>query len=286
VEIRAENNRAELPCTGTHAENNPAELPCVEIRAENNRAELSCLGTHAEKKVELGQRGGLPRAFSAAQRRTAEPRAPPLGARIARRWAMAQKETLMNDQLKGKKIAILATHGFELDELKSPKAALEAAGATAMVVSPAKEEKIKGWKGKDWSGEVRVDETLDTADAAKFDALVLPGGVLNPDQLRLDPRAVAFVKAFVDAGKPIAAICHGPWTLINAGAVRGKKITSWPTLRVDLTNAGANWVDQEVVVDTGLVTSRKPDDLPAFNGKMIETFAEGGSRRRENSVNA
>ena len=192
----------------------------------------------------------------------------------------------MDAKLKGKKVAVLATHGFELDELKSPKDALEKAGAMTVVVSPAKEGKIRGWKGKDWSGDAAVDCKLDDADPSTFDALVLPGGVLNPDQLRLEPKAIAFIKAFVDAGKPIAAICHGPWTLINAGAVRGRKMTSWPTLETDLKNAGARWVDEEVVVDQGLVTSRKPDDLPAFNRRMIEVFAEGKSARPERSATA
>jgi protease I len=180
----------------------------------------------------------------------------------------------MAEQLNGKKVAILATHGFEFDELVSPKTALEKAGASTAVVSPANEQRIKGWKGKEWSGDVAVDLKLEAADPSRFDALVLPGGVMNPDNLRLEPRAIAFVRAFAEAGKPIAAICHGPWTLINAGAVRGKKMTSWPSLRIDLTNAGALWVDQEVVVDDGLVTSRNPGDLPAFNERMTKEFAE------------
>jgi protease I len=181
--------------------------------------------------------------------------------------------------LSGKRIAILATHGFEQSELEEPKKALEAAGARAEVVSPVT-GKIRGWKHKDWGTEIAVDVTLDRASHEDYAGLVLPGGVLNPDQLRLDPRAVAFVSSFVRSGKPIAAICHGPWLLINAGGVRGRKITSWPSLQLDLQNAGAHWVDQEVVTDMGLVTSRKPDDLPAFNRKMLEEFAEGRHEKR------
>lgn len=183
----------------------------------------------------------------------------------------------MAQSLNGKRIAILATHGFEQSELEEPKRALEAAGARADVVSPGG-EKIRGWKHKDWGTEVPVDVALDRANPSDYEGLVLPGGVVNPDQLRMNPKAVDFVKAFVRAGKPIAAICHGPWTLIEAGAVRGREVTSWPSLKTDLQNAGARWVDREVVTDQGLVTSRKPDDLPAFNRKMIEEFAEGRHR--------
>jgi protease I len=187
----------------------------------------------------------------------------------------------MAQQLNGKRVAILVTDGFEQSELEEPKKALEAAGAKALIVSPNK-DKVKGWKHTDWGTELPVDVQLDAARADDFDALVLPGGVMNPDKLRGTPKAVELVKAFVAAKKPIAAICHGPWTLINAGGVRGRTMTSWPTLEADLRNAGANWVDQEVVVDQGLVTSRKPDDLPAFNKKMIEEFAEGRHDRRPN----
>ena len=183
----------------------------------------------------------------------------------------------MSKSLSGKKIAILATHGFEQSELAEPKKALEGAGAEALVVSPTK-GKVKGWKGKDWGEEVKVDLVLSDAKAEDFDGLVLPGGVLNPDQLRIDPEAVRFVQAFFEAKKPVGAICHGPWTLINAGVVKGRKMTSWPSVRIDLENAGARWVDEEVVSDHGLVTSRKPDDLPAFNAKLIEAFADGKSR--------
>jgi protease I len=180
----------------------------------------------------------------------------------------------MNAPLAGRRVAILATNGFEQSELEEPKKALEAAGARTDVVSPAKEQ-IRGWKHTDWGTPVAVDVELQGADPAKYDALVLPGGVLNPDALRLVPRAIEFIRSFALASKPIAAICHGPWTLIDAQAVRGRQMTSWPSLRADLENAGAEWVDREVVVDQGLITSRKPDDLPAFNRRMIEEFAEG-----------
>jgi len=186
----------------------------------------------------------------------------------------------MAEQLRGKRVAILATNGFEQTELEEPKKALEAAGAKAEVVSPTKGQ-IRGWRHTDWGSFVPVDVELDRADPNQYDALVLPGGVINPDALRLEPKAIEFVRAFVSSKKPIAAICHGPWTLINAGGVRNRKLTSWPSLQVDLKNAGADWMDQEVVVDQGLVTSRKPDDLPAFNKKMIEEFAEGRHEQRE-----
>lgn len=180
----------------------------------------------------------------------------------------------MADRLKGKRIAILATNGFEQSELEEPKKALEEAGARADVVS-LNEGQIRGWKHTDWGSSVPVDATVASVSADGYDALVLPGGVISPDRLRMDEKAVGFVRSFVESGKPIAAICHGPWTLINAGGVSGRKLTSWPSLQADLTNAGAHWVDQQVVVDQGLITSRKPDDLPAFNRKMIEEFAEG-----------
>jgi protease I len=188
----------------------------------------------------------------------------------------------MADQLKGKRVAALATHGFEQDELLQPRKALVDAGATVDVVSP-ESGRIRGWKHKEWGEEVAVDRTLDQARANEYDALLLPGGVMNPDRLRMDSRAVQFVKRFFDEGKPIAVICHGPWTLVEANVVRGVTMTSWPSLKADLTNAGAKWVDQEVVVDRGIVSSRKPDDIPAFNRKMIEEFVEGvhggGGRR-------
>jgi protease I len=187
---------------------------------------------------------------------------------------------MKTQQLTGKKVAILATDGFEQDELLSPLEALKDAGADAQVVSPSKESKIKGWKHTDWDKKVKVDLQLNEAKADEFDALVLPGGVMNPDQLRRDPQVLAFVKSFFIAGKPVGAICHGPWTLIDAGVVRGRKMTSYETIQTDLKNAGAQWVDQEVVVDNGLVTSRKPDDLPAFNAKLIEEIAEGIHQRQ------
>lgn len=185
-------------------------------------------------------------------------------------------------RLRGRKVAILATDGFELSELVEPKKALEREGATAVVVSP-REGDIQGYNHHDKADTVRVDVPLSRAKPTEFDALVLPGGALNPDELRVTRAAVEFVRGFASVGKPIAAICHGPWTLIEAGAAEGKTMTSWPSIRTDLENAGARWVDREVVVDHGLVTSRKPDDLPAFNEKMIEEFAEGrhtGTRSR------
>ena len=181
--------------------------------------------------------------------------------------------------LQGKKVAILATDGFEQSELLEPRKALDEAGATTQVVSPAG-KKIKGWDQKDWGKEVSVDVPLDSANAEEFDALLLPGGVMNPDQLRMNPTAVQFVKQFTDAGKPVAAICHGPWTLLEAGAVRGRTQTSWPSLKTDLKNAGASWVDKEVVNDHGVVTSRRPDDIPAFNREMIRRFSEGQGKSR------
>ncbi len=176
-------------------------------------------------------------------------------------------------RLASRRIAILVENGFEQSELELPRKALDEAGARTEVVSPAGPT-VKGWRHSDWGDEVRVDVALDDADASHYDALLLPGGVMNPDKLRQDPRAIQFVQRFVAADKPIAAICHGPWTLIEAGAVRGRRMTSWPSLATDLKNAGALWVDEEVVVDGGLVTSRKPDDIPAFNRKMVEEFAE------------
>lgn len=174
--------------------------------------------------------------------------------------------------LNGMKVAILAAEGFEQAELTEPRKALQDAGAQIQVVSPAKGE-VQGWKHFDKGERIKVDVPLEQADAGDYDALLLPGGVANPDQLRMMPKAVQFVRAFFETGKPVAAICHGPWTLIDAGVVRGRTLTSWPSLKSDLTNAGAIWVDQEVCVDHGLVSSRKPADIPAFNRKMIEEFA-------------
>lgn len=170
------------------------------------------------------------------------------------------------------RIAVLATDGFEQSELEKPVEALKAAGAEVEVVAP-KGGQIQGWEHHDKGRTVPVDRELAKADAASFDGLVLPGGVMNPDALRLEPGAIAFVRAFVEAGKPIAAICHGPWTLINAEGVEGRTLTSWPSLQADLENAGATWVDREVVRDGRLVTSRRPDDLPAFCASMLDLFA-------------
>ena len=186
----------------------------------------------------------------------------------------------MNRKLEGTRVAILVAEGFEQVELTDPKKALEEAGAQTQIVSPAKGQ-VQGWKHFDKADRFPVDVPLDSADPDQFDALLLPGGVVSPDQLRMLPKAVSFVRAFFDAGKPVAAICHGPWTLIEAGVVRGRTMTSWPSLRTDLSNAQATWVDREVVTDNGLVTSRKPDDIPAFNRKMIEEFAEGRHRQPE-----
>lgn len=181
-------------------------------------------------------------------------------------------------RLSGLRVAILATDGFEQSELIEPRKALDDAGAATEVVSP-KDGRVRGWNHKQWGREVDVDQPLRSADPKDYDALLLPGGVMNPDALRMDPAAVAFVWHFFEARKPVAAICHGPWTVIEAGAAQGQKMTSWPSLRTDIQNAGAEWVDEEVVVDGKLVTSRKPDDIPAFNRATIEVFALRNSRR-------
>jgi protease I len=186
----------------------------------------------------------------------------------------------MEKRLNGKKVAILVADGFEQVELTGPKEALDEAGAQTIIVSPVKGQ-VEGWHHYDKGDKFKVDVPLAEAEAADFDALLLPGGVANPDQLRMLPEAVQFVKDFFDAEKPVAAICHGPWTLIEADVVEGREITSWPSIKTDLINAGADWVDREVVVDNGLVTSRKPDDIPAFNEKMIEEFAEGKHRAQK-----
>jgi protease I len=180
----------------------------------------------------------------------------------------------MGSKLSGKKIAILVTDGFEQEEMTAPRKALEDEGAETFIVSP-KEAEVKGWKHTQWGDEFDVDVHIGEANAEDYDALLLPGGVMNPDKLRLERDCVAFVRAFFDVKKPVAAICHGPWLLIDAGAARGRRMTSWPSIRLDLQNAGAEVVDEEVVVDQGLVTSRKPADIPAFNAKMIEEIAEG-----------
>jgi protease I len=189
----------------------------------------------------------------------------------------------MANQLNGKRVAALVAQGFEQVELMEPRKALEDAGATVHVVSP-ESGTVRGWNLTEWGKDVDVDRPLDQAGPEEYDALLLPGGVMNPDNLRTIPAAVQFVKRFFDDGKPIAVICHGPWTLVEADVVRGVQMTSWPSLRTDLRNAGAKWVDQEVVVDRGIVSSRKPDDIPAFNRKMIEEFSEGqhgGAGRRQ-----
>jgi protease I len=175
--------------------------------------------------------------------------------------------------LNGVRVAILATDGFEQAELVEPRRALVAAGADTQVVSP-KQGKVRGWKMKEWGDEVDVDQALDTADPEDYDALLLPGGVINADALRMQPKAIRFVKSFFDDGKPVGVICHAPWALIESGVVRGHRMTSWPSLKTDLTNAGAQWVDAEVVVDGKLVTSRKPDDIPAFNREITRLFSE------------
>jgi protease I len=187
---------------------------------------------------------------------------------------------MANENLSGLKVAILVDNGFEQIELQVPRRALDEAGARTEVVSPQKDH-VKGWQHTDWGDSVRVDRPLDQARPDEYDALLLPGGVMNPDHLRMNPKAVEFVRSFFNAGKPVAAICHGPWTIIEAGAAKGRRITSWPSLQTDLRNAGADWVDEQVVEDDNLVTSRKPDDLPAFNAAMTRLFARGhGAARR------
>jgi protease I len=196
------------------------------------------------------------------------------------------KGRLMNrNTLQGKKVAILVADGFEQVELTGPRQALHEAGAETRVVSPASGQ-VQGWKHFDKGEKFTVDVALDQANPQEFDALLLPGGVANPDQLRILPKAVDFIRHFFTEGKPVAAICHGLWPLIDAEVVRGRTITSWPSLRADLINAGARWVDQDVVVDNGLVSSRKPDDLPAFNRKMIEEIAEGKHHRQSAAASA
>jgi len=176
--------------------------------------------------------------------------------------------------LNGKKIAIIAADMVERVELVEPRKALEDAGATTELLS-IKPGEIDSFDHFDKSESIKVDRLVEEADASEYDALMIPGGVGNPDQLRGDENVVSFVRGFFEAGKPVAAICHAPWVLVEAGVVRGRRLTSWPTLQTDIRNAGGEWVDEQVVVDNGLVTSRKPDDIPAFNGKMIEEFAEG-----------
>jgi protease I len=192
--------------------------------------------------------------------------------------APLQEIHTMAQELKDLRVAILAENGFEQSELIEPRKALDAAGARTSVVSP-QSGMIRGWSHTDWGESVPVDVALDEAKPDDYDALLLPGGVMNPDRLRMQPKAVAFVKSFFDAGKPVGAICHGPWLVIEAGAARGRQMTSWPSLQTDLRNAGADWVDRESVVDGNLVTSRKPDDIPAFNTAVIEQFSKARSRQ-------
>jgi len=177
----------------------------------------------------------------------------------------------MSSELRGRKIAILATDGFEQVELTEPRKALSNMGATTVVIA-RKNGEIKGWNKKDWGQAVKVDLQISDANPQDYDALLLPGGVMSPDHLRMDAAAVNFVRQFVSTGKPVASICHGPWTLVEADVLRGKTVTSWPSLKTDIKNAGANWVDQAVVTDGQFIFSRKPDDIPAFNKALIEAL--------------
>lgn len=192
--------------------------------------------------------------------------------KVSQMWKNNKDDSSVKE-LSGTRVAILATDGFEESELFKPKEALEAVGVETCIVS-LKDGKIKGWNGDDWGKSIQVDLTVIEAMEQDFDFLVLPGGVINPDHLRNDANCVAFVESFVNTKKPIAAICHGVQTLIETGAVKGKTLTSWPSLRTDLINAGANWVDNEVIVDHRLITSRKPADIPAFNKTMIREFID------------
>ena len=184
------------------------------------------------------------------------------------------------ENLNGMNVAILIEDGFEEVEMTQPRQALDDAGAKTSIVSP-KDKTVRAWDMTNWSKEYPVDVHLDQARPEDFDALLLPGGVINPDKLRMQPKAVAFAKAFFDAGKPVAAICHGPWTVIETGYARGRRIASWPSLRTDLKNAGAEWLDQEAVRDGNLVSSRKPDDIPAFNREMITLFSQARERAQQ-----
>ena len=184
-------------------------------------------------------------------------------------------------KLEGCRVAAVVTDGFEQVELTKPKKALEAEGAEVEVIAP-KGGRVRGWDSRDWGAEIAVDSTLANASAEDYDALLLPGGVMNPDKLRIDASAIAFIREFVKTHKPIAAICHGPWTLIDSGGVTGRTVTSWPSLKTDLRNAGAFWVDEEVVTDGPLVTSRKPADIPAFCEAMIQLFSHGERRHPTN----
>jgi protease I len=193
---------------------------------------------------------------------------------------LEEEKNMANENLRGLKVAILIEDGFEQVEMVEPRKALDEAGAETHIVSP-RNKQVRGWVFKEWGDEFPVDTPLDEARPDDYDALLLPGGVINPDRLRMQPKAVEFVKAFFDAGKPVASICHGPWTVIEAGAARGRRIASWPSLKTDVRNAGAEWVDQEVVVDGALVTSRKPDDIPAFNREMITLFSKARRQSKQ-----
>ncbi|HVK02332.1 MAG TPA: type 1 glutamine amidotransferase domain-containing protein [Armatimonadaceae bacterium] len=190
--------------------------------------------------------------------------------------------------IKGKQVAILVTDGFEQVELTEPRKALEEAGLVTHLISPIGASRVRGWDHDHWGDEIPVDFPIEAARPDDYDALLLPGGVMNSDKLRMDENAVRFVSAFKDAGKPIAAICHAPWILIEAGVVEGRALTSYPSLQTDLRNAGGEWRDEEVVTDNGLVTSRKPEDIPAFNRKFIEEIGEGvhesGKKRTRETV--
>jgi protease I len=188
----------------------------------------------------------------------------------------------MADELDRLRVAILVDNGFEEVELSEPRKALDGAGAQTSIVSP-QDGQVRSWRFKEWGDNFQVDVPLGGADPQDFDALHLPGGVMNPDFLRMRPEAVAFVKAFFDAGKPVSVICHGPWTVIETGAARGRRIASWPSLKTDIRNAGAEWVDEPVVVDGNLVSSRKPDDIPAFNREVINLFAQARTDARPGS---
>jgi protease I len=198
---------------------------------------------------------------------------------------MASKGGGIVHPLKGKLVAIIATDGFEQSELVEPRRALDRAGATTKVIAP-KRGSIKGWREHDWGDRVAVDLPLEEANADDYDALLIPGGVINPDHLRMDRDAVAFVRSFFEAEKPVAAICHGPIMLIEAGVLVDRHLTSWPSIATDIRNAGGHWSDEEVVVDRGLVTSRRPSDIPAFIRRMIEQFAENtvSARMDRNTV--
>jgi protease I len=192
---------------------------------------------------------------------------------------MDQNEEVQMPDISGKKIAILATDGFEQSELEVPQKTLREAGATVDVVSP-KSGEIKGWDMKDWGRPVKVDKTLDEVNAQDYDAIVLPGGQINPDYLRVNQQAIAFIKDFYSAGKVVAAVCHAPWLLIEAGIVKGHRATSYKSIKTDIINAGGQWVDEQVVTDEGLITSRQPSDLEAFSAKIVEEVREGRHERR------